>query len=165
MSDVLILETTVGSADDARILADAVVAERLAACAQVVGPIESVYWWDGAVTGASEWLVRCKTTRGRSAALVRRLRELHPYEVPELVLLEPAGVDEPYAAWVRESVEEEPRPTAGEGPGPSAGEEPGPTAGETPRPTAGAGRDRPATGRKPSRGQAVGDRSSGAAAS
>lgn len=100
MTDVLILETTVGSEDDARVLADALVAERLAACAQIVGPLQSVYWWAGAVTGASEWLLRCKTTRDRSDALVLRLRELHPYEVPEIVLLEPAGVDEAYAGWV-----------------------------------------------------------------
>ena len=115
MSDVLIIETTVGSADDARVLADALVAERLAACAQIVGPIESVYWWGGAVTGAREWLVRWKTTRSRAGPLVRRLRELHPYEVPEIVRLEPAGVDGPYAAWGPESVEEAPHPTAGDG--------------------------------------------------
>ncbi|HWP63725.1 MAG TPA: divalent-cation tolerance protein CutA [Candidatus Binatia bacterium] len=106
MTDVLVLETTVGSEADARVLADAVVAERLAACAQILGPLESVYWWEGAVTGAREWLLRCKTTRGRSDALVSRIRELHPYEVPEIVLLEPAGMDDAYAAWVRESVED-----------------------------------------------------------
>ncbi|GIW20889.1 MAG: hypothetical protein KatS3mg065_1185 [Chloroflexota bacterium] len=106
MTDVLILETTVGSEDDARILADAVVAECLAACVHIVGPLESVYWWEGAITGAREWLLRCKTTRGRSDALVSRIRELHPYEVPEIVLLEPAGVDDAYAAWVRESVDD-----------------------------------------------------------
>lgn len=104
MRDVLILETTLGSENDARILADAVVAERLAACAQIVGPIESVYWWNGAVTGGKEWLVRCKTTQGRSEALVARLRELHPYEVPEILVLEPIGVDGAYRTWVRESV-------------------------------------------------------------
>lgn len=105
VNDILVLETTVGSEDDARILAGAVVAERLAACAQIVGPLESVYWWDGAVTGAREWLVRCKTTRGRADALVLRLRDLHPYEVPEIVLLEPVRVADPYGAWVRESIE------------------------------------------------------------
>ncbi len=105
MIDLLVLETTVGSEADARVLADAVVAERLAACTQILGPLESVYWWAGAVTTASEWLLRCKTTRGRSDALVARLRELHPYEVPEIVLLEPAGVDAAYGTWVRNSVE------------------------------------------------------------
>lgn len=105
MTDVLILETTLGSENDARILADAVVAERLAACAQIVGPIESVYWWNGAVTGGSEWLVRCKTTQARSEALVTRLRELHPYEVPEILVLEPVGVDDAYRTWVRESID------------------------------------------------------------
>lgn len=133
MSDVLILETTVASVDDARILADAVVAERLAACAQIVGPIESVYWWEGAVTGAREWFVRCKTTRARSETLVRRLRELHPYEVPEIVLLEPADVDGPYAAWVRDSVAEAGRPIGRGGPLDSGGRsEAGPGGGGTP---------------------------------
>lgn len=105
MKDVLVLETTVGSEADARVLADALVAERLAACAQILGPLESVYWWEGAVTSASEWLLRCKTTSGRSAVLVARLRELHPYEVPEIVVFEPMEVDDRYAAWTRDSVE------------------------------------------------------------
>lgn len=104
MTDILVLETTVGAEADARVLADAIVAERLAACAQILGPLESVYWWEGAITGAREWLLRCKTTRGRSDALVSRIRELHPYEVPEIVLLEPAEIGEAYAAWVHESV-------------------------------------------------------------
>ncbi len=125
MTDVLVLETTVASEADARVLADAVVAERLAACAQILGPLESVYWWQGTVTGATEWLLRCKTTTARAEALLARLRELHPYELPELVLLEPHGVEPDYAAWVRESVEAAGQEPAGEEPRDARGSEPG----------------------------------------
>ena len=60
------------------------VQERLAACAQVVGPVSSTYWWQGRVEHSREWYCHLKTTRARLPAIERRLRELHPYELPEL---------------------------------------------------------------------------------
>ena len=66
-------------------IASAAVAERLAACAHVDGPLQSTYRWQGAVETASEWSCRLKTTVERLPALMARIRELHPYDVPEIV--------------------------------------------------------------------------------
>lgn len=103
--DYLQVQTTVEREEDARVLADALVAERLAACAQIVGPIESVYWWQGSITGGREWMVLLKTSQARYAALERRLHELHPYERPEIMAVAIAPADPDYLAWIAASIE------------------------------------------------------------
>jgi periplasmic divalent cation tolerance protein len=80
-------------------LARTLVDERLAACVNVHGPMQSTYRWKGVVERAAERQLVIKTTRDRRRALEARLRELHPYELPEFVVLGAEGSDE-YAAWV-----------------------------------------------------------------
>lgn len=82
-------------------LARVLVAERLAACAQVGGPILSTYRWEGEVQVDREWLVTAKTVEGRVPALARRVQELHPYDVPEVVAVPAVGGSEAYLDWVR----------------------------------------------------------------
>ena len=86
--------------DRAAGLARTLVEERLAACVNVHAPMTSTYRWKDAVESAQERQVVIKTTRGRRAGLEARLRALHPYELPELVVLDAAG-SEAYATWVR----------------------------------------------------------------
>ena len=85
-------------------LATALVEERLAACVQVAGPIESTYRWQGRVERSPEWSCHCKTTVARAPALQRRVRELHPYEVPEIVVVPLIDGDPSYLRWIEESV-------------------------------------------------------------
>ena len=85
-------------------LAAALVAERLAACAQVAGPIRSTYRWQDAVETADEWYCHLKTTELRMPTLVSRIAELHPYEVPEVVVVPLADGNPAYLSWIRESV-------------------------------------------------------------
>ena len=82
----------------------AMVEERLAACAQVIGPVSSTYRWQGKVEHASEWYCHLKTTRERLPALSRRIRELHPYEVPEIIAVPIVGGDAAYLSWIEASV-------------------------------------------------------------
>ena len=84
-------------------LAEALVAERLAACVQVGGPVFSVYRWRGTIERAEEWTCRVKTIREKLPALESRVRALHPYELPEFLAL-PVGGPADYAAWVRDEV-------------------------------------------------------------
>lgn len=87
-------------------IADAVIAERLAACVNVIPSVQSVYTWKGAVEHETESTLILKTTAARVAALTARLRALHPYELPEVISLPLAG-DEghpAYLAWVSEQV-------------------------------------------------------------
>jgi len=80
------------------------VEERWAACAQVVGPVESTYRWQGNVERATEWYCHLKTTLARAPGLRARLRELHPYDTPEIVAVPLVDGDPDYFAWVAASV-------------------------------------------------------------
>jgi periplasmic divalent cation tolerance protein len=96
------LVTTVGAAEDARLLADAAVERRLAACVQIEA-IESVYRWQGAVQHEPEWRLLFKTTAAAEPALRSLLLERHPYELPALYTIELADPSAAFAAWVVES--------------------------------------------------------------
>jgi len=94
------VQFTAPSLEEAGRLGRMVVEARLAACAQVAGPITSTYWWEGEVTSAAEWVCTLKTTSRRVPELLGALRDAHPYEVPELVVTELAGGDAAYLHWV-----------------------------------------------------------------
>lgn len=105
MSAVVQVTTTLDTRDGAERLAAAIVEARLAACAQVLGPITSTYRWQGAVETASEWLVLIKTTSDALPALEARLRADHPYEVPEIIAVPVVAGLGAYLEWVRETVQ------------------------------------------------------------
>lgn len=73
---------------------------RLAACAQVTGPMTSVYRWHGAVESAQEWRVECKTTMARVPSLTEYIVEQHAYDLPEVIVLPIAGGSAAYLDWI-----------------------------------------------------------------
>ena len=99
---VLIVHSACPDAATADAIARALVAERLAACVQVLPGMRSTYRWNGAIEQADEVLLIAKTRDDRLDALIARVRALHPYELPELVAVEAAGGLAPYLAWVTE---------------------------------------------------------------
>ena len=103
-TDIVVVVTTIDSVDAAHELAKSAVGARLAACAQVLGPMTSVYWWNGAVDEAREWRVECKTTTNRAGDLRDHLRGVHSYDVPEIVCLPVVGGADSYLTWVRDNV-------------------------------------------------------------
>lgn len=78
--------------------------ERRAACAQVEGPIESTYRWEDRVERATEWYCHLKTTLAAVPALSARLRELHPYDTPEIIAVPIVDGDPDYLRWIDASV-------------------------------------------------------------
>ena len=99
------IRTTFASRGAAEACSARLVAERLAACVQIDGPLRSTYAWNGAIESAEEWRCTCKTSPGRAAACRAAITAGHPYDVPELVETVVAGTAA-YAAWVRDSVGE-----------------------------------------------------------
>ena len=95
--------STFPTADAARQIARRLVEEHLVACANILPGVESIYVWKGNVETAGETLVLFKTTQENYPRVERRIRELHPYEVPEIVALEFAAVQPDYLKWLRES--------------------------------------------------------------
>jgi periplasmic divalent cation tolerance protein len=85
-------------------LARSLVEEGLAACVNVLPPMQSVYRWQGNVEEATERQLVIKTTVERAKALEKRLLELHPYEVPEIVFVPVSGGSTAYLAWLAASV-------------------------------------------------------------
>jgi periplasmic divalent cation tolerance protein len=101
--ETLLVLSTFPDAERARAVANAVVSERLAACANLVPQVESIYRWQGKVETSQEVLVIFKTTHGRYQQLEERLRALHPYEVPEIISVQILGGSFAYLNWVVES--------------------------------------------------------------
>lgn len=101
-SAIAIVLTTLGADADADVIARTLVEEGLAACVNVLPPMTSFYRWKGAIEMEREQQLVIKTTPHHAAALGTRLRELHPYELPEFVALGATG-SAAYAAWVREA--------------------------------------------------------------
>lgn len=88
--------------DCANRIAEALVGERLAACVNIVPGLRSVYRWQGALESADEVLLLVKTGREQLAALTARIRDLHPYELPEVIAVEVAGGSAAYLDWIAE---------------------------------------------------------------
>lgn len=96
---VLVLSTAPDEAA-ARHIAQALLEARVAACVNLLPGAASMYWWQGRIEAASEWLLLIKTVRSRLAALQAVLSEIHPYEVPECVALDIAGGLPEYLQWL-----------------------------------------------------------------
>jgi len=104
MSAELVVLVTVPSREDGERIAEAVVGAALAACVNLVGPIRSIYRWQGAVSRDDEHLLLIKTTRQRYAALEARIKALHSYDVPEVIALPIEMGSAAYLEWLKKSV-------------------------------------------------------------
>ncbi|WP_017599152.1 divalent-cation tolerance protein CutA [Nocardiopsis lucentensis] len=94
------VETTVDSREGAERVARSLIEHRLAACAQVSGPITSFYRWEGEVQTDEEWMVVAKTSADRVDGLTAHVVEVHPYDVPEVVAVPVTRGNASYLSWV-----------------------------------------------------------------
>ena len=100
---IRIVLTTFGSPDDAARVIRQLVEEKLAACGTILPGARSIYTWEGKIEDTEEVVVLLKTALETAPALERHLATLHPYENPEIVVLNPELVSEKYALWVVEA--------------------------------------------------------------
>ena len=107
------VQTTTDSRTEAMELARLAVELRLAACAQVAGPMTSTYWWDEGIERAEEWLVMLKLPADRYEALAEMLTDRHSYDEPEIIVTPIIAGSETYLSWIRE--ETRPRSTENAG--------------------------------------------------
>ena len=106
MKNVLVVLCSCPSEEVAAALARSLVEQRLAACVNVVPGVRSIYRWQGAVEEANEVVLLCKTTTERFEALRSYLRQVHPYDVPEILGVRSTELDAAYAGWLEQSVQE-----------------------------------------------------------
>lgn len=100
MTDFIQVTTTTESKEDAERIARSMVEKRLAACAQVLGPILSTYWWQGQVETAGEWQCLFKSRIDLFEPLAAAIRAIHPYEVPEIIAIPMVAGSAGYLAWL-----------------------------------------------------------------
>ena len=95
-----IVYVTCASPDEARRIGDTVVRARLAACANVIDGIQSIYWWEGVVEEGAETVLILKTATVNVPALTKRVKALHSYDVPCVAEIPLGGVNAEYLTWI-----------------------------------------------------------------
>ncbi len=103
-SRVVLVLSTIGDEEAAARIARELVERRLAACVNIVPGVRSIYRWQGRVEDERELLLIVKSTHDRRAELVEAIGRLHPYDVPEIVALDPVDVAPVYASWLVDAV-------------------------------------------------------------
>ena len=104
MSEVLLVLCTFPDVEKARQIGTVLVEKQLVACVNLLPGVTSIYRWEGKIEEAGETLAIFKTTRAAWVVLEEELAALHPYDVPEIVAIEPAALSAAYAAWVERAV-------------------------------------------------------------
>jgi len=102
MTDSMAVFVTCGSEEEALKIARALVEERIAACANLISPIRSIYRWEGKVWDEKEWLLILKTQREKFQKLEERVKALHSYSVPEIIALPITEGSPSYLRWIEE---------------------------------------------------------------
>lgn len=103
MSNKIIVFCTVSSLAEGKTVAQALVAEELAACVTLLPPVQSVYRWQGKIEEAQEVLLMIKTREGQWEALRQRIQELHSYEIPEIIGVPITAGNPAYLEWIDRS--------------------------------------------------------------
>ena len=101
--EILLALSTFPDAETARRISNQMVSERLAACANILPAVESIYRWKEKIESGNETLVLFKLSENRQSAFQEKLRSLHPYEVPEIIFVPISSGLPEYLHWVTEN--------------------------------------------------------------
>ena len=107
MAKYIQVSTTTDKRADAEKIANTLVDNRLAGCVQIVGPVVSTYWWQGNMETTEEWLCLIKTRTDLYGQLERALKQIHPYETPEIVAVPIVAGSKEYLAWLTDELASE----------------------------------------------------------
>ncbi|MFB3887387.1 MAG: divalent-cation tolerance protein CutA [Thermodesulfobacteriota bacterium] len=102
MSNFIVVLVTCGSEEEALKIAHALVEERLAACANLVSPVRSIYRWEGKICDEKEWMLLIKTQKERFGELEKKVKSLHSYSVPEIIGVSIVEGSAAYLKWIEE---------------------------------------------------------------
>lgn len=107
MNEARVVLTTVGNREESEKIANALVEAEIAACVNIVGPVRSIYRWEGKVENAEEFLLFVKTWGDAYERVEEMIRGLHSYDLPECIALRVEKGSEHYLEWVENSVRAE----------------------------------------------------------
>ena len=105
MDTALLVTTTVERQEDAETIARTLLQKRLVACAQINGPIKSLYWWKENIAESVEFVVTFKTFDHVFETLEQEIRGCHPYDVPEIVAEPLVRISPAYRAWMEKEIQ------------------------------------------------------------
>ncbi len=94
---------TTNDEDEAKTITRKIVEEKLAACANIIPRIHSIYWWEGKIENSEEAMILIKTTEPKIDSLIARVKELHSYDNPEIISLPIEKGSQEYLKWLIES--------------------------------------------------------------
>lgn len=100
MTKYLLVITTVPDSEVGQIIAEKIIEERLAACVTISAPGQSLYWWQGKITQDQEHTLFVKTKKEAYRKLEEKIRQLHPYDVPEIIALQVFAGSKDYLNWI-----------------------------------------------------------------
>jgi len=103
--ELIVIVTTTEKKEDAEKIAEQLVKKRMCACAQVSGPINSWYWWEGKVESSEEWQVKLKTVAEKYGEVEEAIKAIHPYDLPQIVALPVANALKAYTDWVVDNLD------------------------------------------------------------
>ena len=106
MSEFIVVLVTCGKKEEAEKIAESLVLERLAACVNIVPAVSSIYFWEGRICNEQELLLIIKTTTIIYARLEKRIKDLHSYEVPEIISIPLEQGSAKYLKWIKDTVEQ-----------------------------------------------------------
>ncbi len=102
--DYVQIITTTPSRRNAEEIANKVITKKLAGCAQVAGPIKSIFWWKGKITRANEYICIIKSSKKYYKEIERTIKDTHKYEVPEILAIQISDGNKDYLRWLGESL-------------------------------------------------------------
>ncbi|MCM8780138.1 MAG: divalent-cation tolerance protein CutA [Candidatus Omnitrophica bacterium] len=104
MNNIILVLITCANMNEAQRISRALVREKLCACVNIVSGIKSVFWWQGKIDSSPEVLLLAKSLKNKFAKIVKLVKSLHSYEVPEIIALPIIAGEKKYLSWIRKSV-------------------------------------------------------------
>jgi periplasmic divalent cation tolerance protein len=101
----ILVTTTCDQKEIAEKIAENALQNRLAACVQVLGPVQSSYWWNDTIASDNEFLIQLKSERALFDELARLIRSLHPYDVPEIIATDICLAEPEYLEWMQKELD------------------------------------------------------------
>ena len=104
MSDVIQIVTTFDNYKLAEKVGEEILSKKLCACYQIIGPIKSMYWWEGKIEKKDEWICFIKCEKGRFKDIEESIKSMHNYEIPEIISFNISEISESYLIWLNSVV-------------------------------------------------------------
>ena len=105
--DYTLIMVTASSREEAEKIATTLLEKKLIACANILGPVSSRFWWQGKIDSAEEYIIFMKTKRELFDQVADNVKQLHSYEVPEIIALPIVEGTKPYLEWINSSLASE----------------------------------------------------------